>query len=124
MKNLNLKTVFGACLALGAFTMTQGAVAAENAAGVKKFMEETVKNNKDAQAAAAAGNKEGCLTAIKATKQSYKEITGDAAGKPMQDAIKRVKEAQAECEGGSTAKAAEILAEVSKTMEAIAANIK
>lgn len=76
------KTLFlGGLLLTGTLGMSSGAVAAENAAGVKEFMGKTVETAKQAQAAAAAGDKDGCLSAIKQTKQNYKEITGDAAGR-------------------------------------------
>lgn len=99
--------------------------AAESASGVKEAMEQTVKATEQALEAAKGANEKGCLANIKQAKQYYKEITGDAAGKPLQDAIKRLKEAQAECdkEGGGP-KAAEILTEVVASMKKIQSNIK
>ncbi len=91
--------------------------AAENSAGVAEHFSLTVKTLKEAQVAAASENKEGCLASIKQAKQHYKELTGDAAGKPMQDAMKRVKDAQAECEAGEYASASAVLTEVSATVE-------
>jgi hypothetical protein len=104
--------------------MAGNVFAAENAAGVKEHMGLTLGKTKDAQAAAAAGNKEECLVAIKAAKQHYKEVTGDAAGKPLQDAIKQLKVGQEECDKGETAKAAATLTEVVAAIEKISANIK
>ncbi|BBA34162.1 conserved domain protein [Methylocaldum marinum] len=119
------KTLFlGGLLLTGTLGMSSGAVAAENAAGVKEFMGKTVETAKQAQAAAAAGDKDGCLSAIKQTKQNYKEITGDAAGKPLQDAMKKVREAQGLCDAGKPAEAAPILGEATAAMEKVAAGIK
>ncbi|CAL1241301.1 hypothetical protein [Candidatus Methylocalor cossyra] len=99
-------------------------LAAEKAAGVKEFMGKTLQTTKEAQAAAAAGNKDACLAAIKQAKQYYKEITGDAAGKPLQDAMKKVKEGQARCEAGQPSEAAPILGEAVATMEKVNAAIR
>lgn len=98
--------------------------AAENAAGVKEYMGKTIETAKQAQAAAAAGDEAACLAAIKQTKQNYKEITGDAAGKPLQDAMKKIKEGQAHCEAGNAKEAAPILTEAVATMEKVNAGIK
>lgn len=99
-------------------------LAAESAAGVAEHMGLTIKVTKEALEAAKAGNEAGCLANIKQAKQHYKEITGDAAGKPLQDAMKRMKEAQAACESGNSAQGAEILTEVVSAMEKIQTNIK
>ena len=98
--------------------------AAENAEGVKEHMQITVNKAKDALAAAQAGNKDLCVSEIKVTKQHYKEITGDAAGKPLQDAIKTLKVGQAECESGDTAKAAQTLTGVVGSLEKINAQVQ
>ena len=99
--------------------------AAENAAGVVEFMGKTVEATKEALTHAKEGNEKACLDSIKSVKQFYKEITGDAAGKPLQDAMKKVKAAQGECEkeGGGPAAAA-ILAEALATMEKIKSGMK
>lgn len=86
--------------------------AAEDAAGVVVHMKATLEKTQSAQAAAAAGNKDACLADIKAAKQHYKEVTGDKAGKPLQDAIKVLKVGQEQCEKGDTATAATTLADV------------
>lgn len=117
MKNKITKVV-GAFLLSGAFGLSS-AFAAENAAGVKEFMNLTVKTAKEAHDAAAAGSKDGCLSAIKQTKQYYKEVTGDAAGKPLQDAMKRLKEGQAACQADDLPGAAMVLKEVVVAMEKI-----
>jgi len=124
MKMNKTAKVLGALLLTGAFGVSGSAFAAENAAGVKEFMGKTIQTTKEAQTAAAAGNKEGCLSAIKQTKQNYKEITGDAAGKPLQDAMKKVKEAQGLCEAGNAPQAAPLLGEAASTMEKVNAGIK
>lgn len=99
--------------------------AAENAAGVAEHMGLTLKTTKEALAFAKEGNEKACLDSIKTAKQHYKEVTGDAAGKALQDAIKRLKEAQEECskEGGAPAAAA-ILEEVVAAMDKINKGIK
>ena len=127
MKKVEFAKTLGALIVGGVFGLGGAASvnAAESAAGVKEHMEMTVKTTKEAMEAAKAGNEASCLASIKAAKQHYKEITGDAAGKPLQDAMKRMKDAQAECEHeGGAAKGAEILAEVVASMEKINANIK
>lgn len=91
---------------------TFGAVAAESASGVAEHLSMLVETTKAAQTAATAGDKNSCLSNIKQAKQHYKELTGAPNGKPMQDAIKRMKDAQSDCEAGNTANAATILGEV------------
>jgi hypothetical protein len=109
--------------ALSAFLLASAvsgsAIAAENAAGVAEHFALTVKTLQAAQVSAASMDKDGCLANIKKAKQHYKELTGDAAGKPMQDAMKRVKDAQAECEAGEYVKANAVLTEVATTVERI-----
>ncbi len=122
MKMSKISTVVSS--ALLALAVSGNVFAAENAAGVKEHFGLTVQKAKEAQASAAAGNKEECLVNIKAAKQHYKEVTGDAAGKPLQDAIKVLKVGQEECEQGNTAKAAATLTEVVNALEKINANIK
>jgi hypothetical protein len=107
-----------------ALTVTGSVFAAENAAGVKEHFGLTLERTKAAQAAAAASNKDLCVTEIKAAKQHYKEVTGDAAGKPLQDAIKELKVGQAECVDGDTAKATVTLSGVVAQLEKIGAGIK
>lgn len=121
---MNKTLVLGALLLTGAMGVSGGAIAAENAAGVKEFMVKTVQTTKEAQAAAATGDKDGCLSAIKQTKQNYKEITGDAAGKPLQDALKKVRQAQDLCAAGNTSEAAPLLSEAAAAMEKVNAGIK
>jgi hypothetical protein len=103
----------------GVFALTStAALAAESAAGVAEHFKLTVETTKEALNHAKEGNEHACLSSIKTAKQHYKEITGDAAGKGLQDAMKRMKEAQAECEKeGGAPKAAEILTEVVATLE-------
>jgi hypothetical protein len=115
MRTSKISKVLGALLLTGA--VSGSAFAAENAAGVRDFMAKTLATTKSAQAAAAAGDKDGCLRSIKQAKQEYKEITGDAAGKPLQDAMKKVKEAQAHCEAGNVHDAAPILSEAVAGMQ-------
>jgi hypothetical protein len=121
MYNSKIAKTFGALLLGGALALGNVATvtAAENAAGVAEHMNLTVKTLKEALDAAKAGNKDAALSSIKQAKQHYKEITGDAAGKPLQDAIKRLKEAQAEIEKGNTAGGATILEEVVPAVEKV-----
>ena len=115
---MKMNKLMGAVV-LGAFALTANvSFAAENAEGVKEHFALTIKTLKEAQDAAKTGNEPACRDNIKLAKQNYKEITGDAAGKPLQDAMKRVNDAQALCEKeGGAVEAAGILAEVVATME-------
>lgn len=107
-----------------AVALSGAAFAAENAEGVREHMALTLEKSKAALASATAGNKDECLTNIKSAKQHYKEITGDAAGKPLQDAIKVMKVGQEECEKGETAKASETLKGVVAALEKINAQVQ
>lgn len=116
---MQIKKILGAMILGGFFALTTNvSIAAENAAGVKEHFALTIKTLKEAQEYAKTGNEKACVDSIKVAKQHYKEITGDAAGKGLQDAMKRVKDAQAECEkeGGAPA-ASTILSEVVATLE-------
>lgn len=122
MKMRELSSVItGVALALA---VSGSVFAAENTEGVKEHMALTVEKTKAAQDAASAGNKEECVKEIKQAKQHYKEITGDAAGKPLQDAVKLLKVAQDECEKGNTAKAATTLADVKSQLDKINAAVQ
>lgn len=120
MKMIKISTVASTVL----LVMAGNVFAAENAAGVKEHMALTLQKIKDAQASAAAGNKDECVTNIKAAKQHYKEITGDAAGKPLQDAIKVLKVGQEECDKGDTAKAAQTLSGVVASVDKINSSLQ
>ena len=124
MKTNKITMTLGALLLTGAFGLSGSVFAAENALGVKEFMAKTLETAKAAQAAAAAGDEAGCLAAIKQTKQYYKEITGDAAGKPLQDAMKKIKAGQAHCEADNAQSAVPDLSEAVATMEKINAGVK
>jgi len=122
MKSLKIAKTLGALMVGGVLALgcASSVYAAETSSGVKEAMDQTIKSTKEALESAKSGNEHACLASIKQAKQQYKEITGDAAGKPLQDAIKRMKEAQAECEKeGGGPKAAEILTEVVASMEKI-----
>jgi hypothetical protein len=121
-KKLGVALVTG-MLSLGVASLSH---AAENASGVVEFMGKTVETTKEAYTHAKEGNEKACVDSIKQVKQFYKEITGDAAGKPLQDAMKKVKAAQLECEkgeGGGVAASA-ILGEAVVAMEKIKAGMK
>jgi hypothetical protein len=111
---MQINKILGAMIVGGVFALTTNVtIAAESAEGVKEHYKMLVETLVEAQKQAAAGNEPACRDGIKIAKQHYKEVTGDAAGKGLQDAMKRVRDAQAECEkeGGAPAGAA-ILAEV------------
>jgi hypothetical protein len=115
-----VRGVLGAVLLAGACGLASGVMAAETATGVGEHVDLTIKSTKEAQAAAAAGNKEGCLAGIKQAKQHYKEITGAASGMPLQKAMAKMRTAQGECESGNTGKGAELLGEVVSDLQKIA----
>ncbi len=98
--------------------------AAESAAGVAEHLNMLIDTTKAAQTSAAAGDKDACLSNIKQAKQHYKELTGEPAGKPMQDAIKIMRDAQADCEGGNTADAATKLGDVVSREQKVQASLK
>jgi hypothetical protein len=124
MKNEITKKL-GVALVTGFFGLTVGvASAAENAEGVKEHMGLTVKTTKEALAAATAGNGEGCVTSIKQAIQHYKEITGDAAGKPLQDTIKKIKAAKDACAAGDATEGAAVLTDAVADLEKIQAGVK
>ncbi|MGY6215436.1 hypothetical protein ACW73L_09755 [Methylolobus aquaticus] len=124
MKNEITKKL-GIALVTGFFGLTVGvASAAENAEGVKEHMALTVKTTQEALAAASAGNGEGCVTSIKQAIQHYKEITGDAAGKPLQDTIKKIKAAKDACAAGDPAEGAAVLKDAVADLEKIQAAAK
>lgn len=100
------------------------AFAAESAAGVAEHLNMLIDTTRAAQTSAAAGDKDACLSTIKQAKQHYKELTGEPAGKPMQDAIKIMKDAQADCESGNTADAATKLGDVVSREQKVQASLK
>ena len=120
MKMIKISTVASTVL----LALASNVFAAEDAAGVKEHMVAFLQKTKDAQASATAGNKDECVTNIKEAKQHYKQLTGDPAGKPTQDAIKLLKVGQEECEKGDTAKATTTLADVVGRLEKINATVK
>lgn len=124
MKNEMTKKL-GIALATSLFALATGvASAAETAGGVKEHMGLTVSTTKEALAAANAGNGEGCVTSIKAAIQHYKEITGDAAGKPLQDTVKKIKAAKDACAAGDTSEAAAVLTDAVANLEKIQGAMK
>lgn len=104
-----ISKALGAAVVMSAVSFS--AFAAEDAAGVKEHLGLTLKTAQAAQAAAAAGDKNQCVVEIKACIQHYKQLTGDVNGKPMQDAVKQLKEGKEECQQGNTTKASTTLAE-------------
>lgn len=125
MKNINKKIGIALVAGIASLGFASLSHAAENAAGVVEYMNKTVEATKEAYTHAKEGNEKACLDSIKQVKQFYKEITGDAAGKPLQDAMKKVKAAQADCEKeGGGPDAANTLGEAVAAMEKIKAGMK
>lgn len=123
MKN-GYKTLIG-IFAGSAFALVTGsAFAAENAAGVKEHMELFVKTVKEANEHANLGHGDMCTESIKQSIQHYKEITGDAAGKPLQDAVKKIKAAKDACQAGDAAEGAAVLSATIPDIEKINAGLK
>ncbi len=79
---------------------------------------------KEATDHANQGHADLCTESIKKSIQHYKEITGDAAGKPLQDAVKRIKAAKDACQAGDTSEAAAVLSSTVPEIEKINAGIK
>ncbi len=124
MKNNGYKTLIG-MFAGAAFALVSGStLAAESAAGVKEHMGLMVKTVQEAQSHAAQGHGDLCTESIKQSIQHYKELTGDAAGKPLQDAVKKIKLAKDGCQAGDTTEAATLLQEVLPVLEKINAGLK
>lgn len=103
---------------------TSTAFAAENAAGVKEHMGLMLKTVTEAQSHAAQGHGDLCVDSIKQSIQHYKELTGDAAGKTLQDAVKKIKLAKDGCQAGDTGEAASLLQETVPVLEKINNNLK
>jgi hypothetical protein len=87
---------------------------------------------REAREAVIAGNSEFCRAAIKKAKQSCKEVAGDLAdrpsqedtlGKPMDEAMKRLKDPRTLCEQGINAEGEKTLAEVAMTLERLQSNV-
>ncbi|SMF95851.1 hypothetical protein SAMN02949497_3226 [Methylomagnum ishizawai] len=113
---------------LGAFVLTSimsGSVfAAESAGGVAAAFDDLVKNATAAADSAKAGDKDGCLNGAKAAKQDYKQLTGAATGKAMQDTITKLSQGKDLCSEGKVAEAAPILAEVAATLAKLRSELK
>ncbi len=122
MKMSKISTVVAS--AVLALTVSGNVLAAENAEGVKEHFGLFVQKTKEAYAQAMGQDKDECVRLIKAAKQHYKEVTGDAAGKPLQDAIKDIKVAQDQCSEGKFTEATATLASVVAQVEAIQKAIK
>jgi hypothetical protein len=124
MKKEHVRNV-GAVLLASVFGLAAGsAAAAESAAGVKEHMDLMVKTVKEANEHAAAGHQDMCVDSIKQSIQHYKELTGDAAGKPLQDAVKKIKAAKDACQAGDPAEAAAVLADTIPALEKVQAGLK
>jgi hypothetical protein len=119
MKMSKTWNLLGSLLVIGALGLPDGAIAAETATGVNEHFDLTIKATREAQAAAGANSKEGCLANIKQARQHYKEITGAASGMALQKAMAKMRDAQGACESGDTAKGAAILSEVVTDLEKI-----
>ena len=124
MKKNGYKTLV-ALFAGAAFGLaTSTAFAAESAAGVKEHMDLFIKTVKEANDLANQGHADLCTESIKQSIQHYKEITGDAAGKPLQDAVKKIKAAKDACQAGDTSEAAAVLSSTIPEIDKINAGLK
>ena len=124
MKKQNLKHLSAVLLA-SVFGLAAGsASAAESASGVREHLDMMVKTVKEANEHAAAGHQDLCVESIKASIQHYKEVTGDAAGKPLQDAVKKIKAAKDACQAGDPAEASAVLIDTIPALEKIQAGVK
>lgn len=119
MKRTKIRNALSTLLVAGAFGLSGSALAAETATGVNEHFDMTIKTTKEAQAAAAAGDKAGCLANIKQAKQHYKQITGAASGMPLQKAMAKLRDAQAACDAGDTGKGAAVLSDVASDLQKI-----
>lgn len=99
MKTSKISKILGALLLTG--VMSGSAFAAENAAGVAEHFDQLVQAASLALDNANNGNAAASITEIKAAKQHYKELTGDASGKDMQDAVKQLTAAQDDLKAGN-----------------------
>jgi outer membrane protein assembly factor BamD (BamD/ComL family) len=122
MKMNKIAKVLGALLLTG--IMSGSAFAAENSAGVAEHFDQLVKTAGLALDNANNGNKEAAITDIKQAKQHYKELTGDASGKDMQDAIKQLSAAQDALKAGDAEKGKEILAGAYAKIKDLRAKLK
>lgn len=95
MKNLKVSKVLAALMLGGMLSLTvvPAVYAVETAHGVAEFTQKSLDSAKAALEHAKAGHKAETLTSLKEIRQYTKEITGDAAGKKLQDANKHIKEA-------------------------------
>lgn len=124
MKKNGYQTLIGLFAGAAFGLVSSSAFAAESAAGVKEHMGLMLKTVQEAQAHAAQGHGDLCTESIKQSIQHYKELTGDAAGKPLQDAVKKIKLAKDGCQAGDTAEAATLLQETLPILERINSGLK
>lgn len=124
MKKNGYKALIGIFAGAAFGLVSASASAAENAAGVKEHMGLFINAVKEAADHANQGHGDLCTESIKKSIQHYKEITGDAAGKPLQDAVKKIKAAKDACQAGDTAEASAVLSSTIPDVEKINAGIK
>ncbi|WP_367025445.1 hypothetical protein ABZN20_12285 [Methylococcus sp. ANG] len=117
MKIQNVLSKFAALLVAGSLSF--GAFAAEDAAGVKKATEEALKASQEALEQAKSGQKDAAIASAKLYRQKAKEITGAGAGISLQKAMGYAKEAATDLEAGNNAAAVEKLTDVVNRMTAI-----
>lgn len=122
MKMNKIAKAFGAMLLTG--ILSGSAFAAENSAGVAEHFDLLVKTAGLALDNANNGNKDAAITDIKQAKQHYKELTGDASGKEMQDVVKQLSAAQDALKNGDTEKGKEILAGANAKLKELRARLK
>lgn len=122
MKTSKISKILGALLLTGA--LSGSAFAAENSAGVAVHFDELVKTSQLALDNANNNNAAAAVTEIKAAKQHYKELTGEASGKEMQDAVKKLSAAQDALKAGDLAKGKEILADAVAQIKKLRSQLK
>lgn len=122
MKMNKIAKVLGALLLTG--FLSGSVFAAENSAGVAEHFDQLVKTAGLALDNANNGNKEAAITDIKQAKQHYKELTGDASGKDMQDVVKQLTAAQDALKSGDAEKGKEILAGANAKLKELRSRLK
>jgi hypothetical protein len=125
MKMQKYLSKMAAVLTAGSLSLGMGAaLAAEDAAGVKKATEEATKAAQEALEHAKAGHKDMAIASIKTYRQRAKEITGAGAGISLQKAMGAAKDAATDLEAGNNDAAIEKLTDVSSRMVEINKNTK
>ncbi len=125
MNKMSIKLGIALVAGLLAVGTVPSAYAAENAAGVTEFAAKTADAAKKALEELQSGRPDEAMVELKNVRQFSKEITGDAAGMPLQKANKAIKETMRILdEEKDNKKAIETLTPAVKTLQDIAASSK